>query len=126
MKHKLTRLKSASRKRAALNRSARDWRRDFAQGVGACDLCRVVSLDVVCHEIARANRPAAFTCPACILVLCDPCHREVHDQPRVWSKARQLAFLLRRREWAFDLVRYNAVAIKRVSIEDVQNERVSE
>lgn len=65
-------------------------------------------LDV--HEIARGPaRDAALDQPSCLLVLCRPCHDEIHEHPHAWLEERQLALLATSRPEDVDLKTYNEV-----------------
>lgn len=97
----------------------RKWRREWCEQVGACDVCRSGTLDLLCHELPRGNRKKCLTEPAAILVLCWTCHDAIHDSPAVWPKVRQAALLkVRRPEW-FDLSILNSLLIRKLSEEDV-------
>lgn len=102
-------MRSNTLKRAALNRKANKWRREYLAAVGRCDVCgRWDGLSL--HELGRArgaNREKSLTADYAILVLClsNPgtgrigCHEKVQNSPEV----NQLALLWLRRPDRYDL-----------------------
>jgi superfamily II helicase len=113
-------LRVASKKRAKRNREAAPVRQSFVQEVGKCEVCDSQRIDLVAHEIARADRANQYTERCCMLCVCGDCHRELHESPAQWSKVRQLALIWLKRGRDFDLARYNKLAIARVELVAVE------
>jgi hypothetical protein len=97
-------MRRVSKKRAQLNKVAKEWRCQFQLELGVCEWCR--KRRPIIHEIARgtANRRKAFITRFATLGLCDPgCHQEVGS----WHPAKQLALLKLRRPEDYSLTAYH-------------------
>lgn len=126
-------MRRQSRKAAKRAAETRQFREQFIQEVGCCELCGYnPSLPggyvrpLACHEIARGQaRQRALDQRCAILVLCQECHmRRIHG-PEDWPEARQLALLRRSRPDDFDLSQYNLIVgygPDRISEEDVDGQ----
>lgn len=112
-----------STKRAAINRVAGDWRREFKQEIGRCELCLKQKPILDCHEITRGpGRVLALMCRSAILVLCRSCHDVIGDKPLLWTVARQAALLRSRRPADYCLDTLNGMLTRRVTEADVVSE----
>lgn len=115
------RLKRASRKRAKRNREAAPVRQAMCELAGKCDMCCRETLDLCAHEIPRANlRVDAFDKAYATLILCDGCHKHLHAEPAIWTKAKQAGLLKIRRPEAFDLEALNGLLIARIDAEEIE------
>lgn len=80
-------------------REAREKRVRDADG---CDICG--GIPCLVHEVARGiHRQAALLANFATLVLCDECHRKVHQGMPV---AVQLAYIMLRRDSEFDMPKF--------------------
>ena len=95
-------MRRVSKKRAASNKEANQWREDFKESVGRCEYCllKAAGSSLDCDEIARGCcRKIALTAPYAILVL----HRHCHHFVQNWSRAKRLAILMLARPEDYDL-----------------------
>ena len=98
-------MRRVSKKRAALNRSVKQARNEFAREMGFCALCRRPGSDV--HEIARGgSRGEAIQHRCAWLFLCRMCHQERIPN---WTVAQQLAL-----KGIVDPHHYDRVAVNRL------------
>lgn len=114
-------LRNNTPKRAAKNRKAAPVRQAMCELAGRCDMCCHETLDLCAHEIPRANlRVDAFDKAYATLILCDGCHKHLHAEPAIWTKAKQAGLLKIRRPEAFDLVALNVLLIARIDAEEIE------
>lgn len=88
--------------------------------VGVCEVCRAVEWPAVCgHEFIHAGGMRKYTKGnrSLVLVVCDGCHRKIHDE--AWPIAKQLACLMVSRPLDFRLSAVNRWSIKRIQRADV-------
>jgi hypothetical protein len=114
---------SSNAKRTAARESAAwQFRYDLCAEVGRCERCtrRKPTNELSCHEILDGNgfRQKCLTERCALLVLCNPCHAIVQNEP----KPRQLARLYLSRAADLDLIRLCELwcrAPTAVTVEDV-------
>ena len=108
-------MRRVSKKRAKLNKVAKEWREEFAMELKVCEWCR--KRKPIIHEIARGSghRLKAMVTRYATLALCDPgCHQEVG----LWPRSKQLALLMLRRPSDFDLEAYYRLVARRWPYEE--------
>jgi hypothetical protein len=79
--------------------------------VGACEFCKRTYGRLTQHEISRGSacRLKARLDQACCLVVCDECHRELHDLPKRTQVLVGLAILYHARGSDYSLARFTAI-----------------
>jgi hypothetical protein len=115
-------LRPVSKKRAKINRKAREVRKELCEVAGECDLCQVPAIDLCGHEIPRAGvRVFAFDKPYAVLILCYGCHKFVHEnEGTIWTKTRQAALLKIRRPEAWNLPALNGLLIRKLDEDEIE------
>jgi hypothetical protein len=98
-------MRRVSKKRAALNKAVKEWRRAIREEVGRCEFClkpaHWETLDV--HELVPAYaRAKALDKRFAVL----NAHRECHGTLEAMTIPWQLAYLLRARPQDFDMAAY--------------------
>lgn len=109
-------MRRVSKKRARRLSEVEGFRAALRMEIGRCERCG--KRQVILHEIARGcDRQRSLDKRYAILGLCDPgCHQVVGD----WPRAKQLALLLIRRPYDFDLPSYQAlISRKHPDIDEV-------
>ncbi len=112
-------MKRTSTKQAKLNRSVKDWRREFICRTDKCQVCNRQYRDGVSpgplewlsvHEIAKGPvRGVAMKHRACCLVVCSKCNCDDLCDYSKWPIERQLAAKLLTDAEYFDLDLFNKV-----------------
>lgn len=121
-------MRRVSKKRQKRNAEVKEVRAAIVERRGTCAKCgarpgRGFLSSLICHEIARGiHRDNALDKPYAILVLCERCHHDIHNESG-WSEARQLAMLQQCYPEDYDLAAYNTLinpnAPNRITQEEV-------
>ena len=103
-------MRHATKKRAALNRVAAEWRHKFLLEIGRCERCNHAYLGhLSVHEITNSHaRKHALMERAAVLVVCQYCHARFHRKGMA-GKLEALAYLYHRRGYDFDLDKIHAL-----------------
>ncbi len=107
-------MRKVSPKRAALLATVEPIRNALRERVAVCEWCLNTDSGLCVHEIARGqHRSVALDKPFATLVLCDDCHRDMHDLPAAHAVCIGLALLRYSRPEDWSLERFYQLTARR-------------
>lgn len=113
-------MRRVSRKTAARKKAVEPYRETLVLNVAQCEWCSSPNHGLSVHEIARGcHRQAALDKPFATLVLCDDCHRDLHELPSIHAICIGLALLKSSRPEDFSLEAFYKLTARRWPAEDL-------